>query len=71
MQTKHALLVTSLITTLTGCFSTEEESTAEYNVIKDKIYSDQFNALNKARQVESELLDAAQSRREQLEQQTN
>ena len=71
MQTKYMLIVVSLTLTLTGCFSSEEESTFERNVIKDKIYNDQFNAINKAQQVEGVLLDAAQSRREELEQQTN
>ena len=71
MRTRQAIFFVSLIFVLTACYSTDQDSKSEQNIIKDKIYGDQFNALNKAQQVENILLNSAQSRNEQLEQHTN
>ena len=48
-----------------------EESVSEHNAIKDEIYSEQFDALQKAQQVEGMLLDAAQAQREAIDKQTS
>ncbi len=52
----------------TAC-STEHESESKTNVIKDKIYDDQFNALHKAQQVEDILIDSAQNRQQLIDEQ--
>ena len=58
-----------LLLCVTAC-DTADESTSEHNVIKDEIYGDQFDALEKAQQVEKMLLDSAQAQREAIDKQS-
>ena len=58
-----------LLLCVTAC-DTADESTSEHNVIQDEIYGDQFDALEKAQQVEKMLLDSAQAQREAIDKQS-
>lgn len=53
-----------------ACDTQTDSGTQHNNAIQDKVYKDQFDAMNKARQVEDVLMDAAQSRREAIDDQT-
>ena len=53
---------------LTAC---NTDSDSDHNAMKDNIYHDQFGALEKAKNVENIVLEAAQSNRELIDEQTN
>ncbi len=53
-----------------ACDTQNNSSTQHNNAIQDKVYKDQFDAMNKAKQVENVLMDAAQSQREAIDGQT-
>ncbi len=52
-----------------GCY-TEHDATPDSNAIEDKVYSNQFGALQKAQQVEELLLDAVQNQRQAIDDQS-
>ena len=54
-----------------ACDTQNNTSTSQNNAIQDKVYKDQFNAMNKAKQVENVLMDSAQSKREAIDAQTH
>ena len=54
-----------------SCDTQHASSEQAGNAIQDNIYQDQFDAIEKAQQVEQVLLDAAQSQRERIDAQTN
>ena len=55
---------------ISACNTQDTSSTQQDNAIQDKVYKDQFNAMNKAKQVENVLMDAAESQREAINSQT-
>ena len=69
MHITRSLVICLLLFCMTACDS-PNESVTEHNAIKDKIYSEQFDALEKSKQVEGMLLDAAQAQREAIDKQS-
>ena len=65
------ILISWVICTISACDTQSTSSSQHNNVIQDKIYSDQFDSIQKAKQVENVLLDAAQTRREAIDAQTH
>ena len=59
-----------LIVCIVSACDTESTSDSQHNVIQDNIYNDQFDAINKAKQVENLLLDSAQKQREAIDAQS-
>lgn len=59
-----------LITCIMSACDTESTSDSQRNVIRDNIYNDQFDAINKAKQVENVLLESAQKQREAIDAQS-
>lgn len=56
---------------ITSACDTQSTSSSQSNAIEDKVYRDQFSAMNKAKNVENVLMDAAQKQREVIDAQTN
>lgn len=59
-----------LITCIMSACDTESTSDSQHNVIRDNIYNDQFDAINKAKQVENVLLESAQKQRDAIDAQS-
>ena len=66
-----AIALIVFVVFLTSACDTQSTSDSQSNAIQDKVYSDQFNAMNKAKNVENVLMDAAQAQREAIDAQTN
>lgn len=64
---KFNIFLIAIALTITACTS---ETDSQQNVIQDKIYSDQFGAMNKARQVNTIVIDGAEQRKKAIESQT-
>ena len=65
------ILINILIGSLAMLTACNTDSDSDHNAMKDNIYHDQFGALEKAKNVENIVLEAAQSNRELIDEQTN
>lgn len=70
MKPTQLLTILLLSCAAFACDTQNNAGTEHHNAIQDKVYKDQFDAMNKAKQVENVLLDAAQSQREVIDAQT-
>ena len=70
MNLTRLLAILLMVCATNACDTQNNSDTEHKNAIQDKVYKDQFNAMNKAKQVENVLMDAAQAKREQIDAQT-